>query len=86
MLDKTQLSFFLLLGGVYIARIGELFSCELAQMIFGLLKKTILCSGKYRDWCLKALFFRRSGVSKEEGRNLSQPTYLTRRISLNLVL
>ena len=35
------------------------FSCELAQMIFGLLKKTILCSGKYRDWCLKALFFRR---------------------------
>ena len=39
MLDKTQLSFFLLLGGVYIARIGELFSNELAQMIFGLLKK-----------------------------------------------
>lgn len=47
------------LGGVYIARIGELFSCELAQMIFGLLKKRYFCSGKYRDWCLKALFFRR---------------------------
>jgi len=44
-LDKTQPSFFLLLGGVYIARIGELFSNELAQMIFGLLKKTILAVG-----------------------------------------
>ena len=37
-------------------------------MIFGLLKKTILCSGKYRDRCLKALFLVASGVSKGEGR------------------
>lgn len=42
MLDKTQLSFFPLLGGVYIVRIGELFSNELAQMIFDLLKNDSL--------------------------------------------
>jgi hypothetical protein len=44
-LDKTQLSFFPPLGGVYIARIGELFSNELAQTIFGLLKKRYFAVG-----------------------------------------
>jgi hypothetical protein len=56
-LDKTQLSFFPPLGGVYIVRIGELFSCELAQMIFGLLKKTILLQWEVSRLVLEGFVF-----------------------------